>query len=462
MAFSEDFVWGAATASYQVEGTPAGENEDASVWDMLCRQPGRIWSGDTGFKACNHVEHLEEDVSLMKRIGLQGYRFSISWPRVIPAGTGAVSAAGLDFYDRLVDALLENGIQPWATLFHWDYPYDLFLRGGWLQRDSAEWFADYTRTVAERLADRVAAWMTLNEPQCFIGGHLSGVHAPGLKLGMREVLQAAHHALMAHGRAVQVLRAVAPGEVSVGAAPVGVVKIPASGGEADIAAARNAMFEITAAGLWNNTWFADPVVLGGYPADGMEVFADVLPRMQEGDLDVICQPLDFYGANIYNGQTVRAAPSGGWEAVPPPAGPPLTTMTWRMTPAALYWGPRFLQERYRLPIVITENGMANCDWVQLDGRVHDPQRIDFVTRYLRELRRACRDGVDVRGYFLWTLMDNFEWAHGYRQRFGLIHVDFADESRTIKDSGYWYRDVIASNGALLGEPCLPDDWSRSV
>jgi beta-glucosidase len=255
--------------------------------------------------------------------------------------------------------------------------------------------------------------------------------------------------LLAHGRAVQALRTDVKGRCLIGYAPVGVVKIPASAKAADVRAARRAMFSVQAGSYWNNTWWMDPVVLGRYPADGLKAYAPHLPKIEAGDLKTISAPVDFFGVNIYNGEYFRAGRDGKPAIVPNPPGHPLTAFHWPVTPDALYWGPKFFQERYRLPIYVTENGMANVDWVARDGRVHDPQRIDFTTRYLRELHRAIRDGVDVRGYFHWSIMDNFEWAEGFKQRFGLIHVDYKTQKRTPKDSAYWYRDVIATNGANL-------------
>ena len=450
MNFPDNFVWGAAAASYQIEGAAEGEGKGLSVWDMMCRQPGKVAGGDTGEIACDHYHRYEEDARLMGTLGLQAYRLSISWPRVLPDGVGRINARGLEFYDRLIDSLLENNVQPWVTLFHWDYPYTLHCRGGWLNRDSADWFAEYTRVVVDRLSDRVSRWMTQNEPQCYLGyGHQSGMHAPGLKLGFPEVLRATHHSLLAHGKAVQAIRAHARSDPKIGAAPVGIVKIPQTETPGDIQAARDLMFSIKAKDCWNNTWFADPMVFGRYPEDGLTLFREEMPAIKSGDMDTICQPLDFYGANIYNGQLIRA---GNDEApAPSPVGPALTSMEWKVTPSALYWGPRFLHERYQLPIVVTENGMANTDWVHVDGKVHDPQRIDFVTRHLREYRRAINDGVEAEGYFLWSIMDNFEWACGYEKRFGIVHIDYASGRRTPKDSAYWYRDVIRHNGGNLSE-----------
>jgi beta-glucosidase len=448
MSFPPDFVWGAAAASYQIEGGAYDDGKGLSVWDVRCKSPGKIWAGDSGEVACDHYHRFEEDARLMGEIGLQAYRLSISWPRVLPNGTGAVNEKGLAFYDRLIDALLQNGVQPWVTLFHWDYPQALFCRGGWLNRDSADWFAEYAHIIIDKLSDRVAHWITQNEPQCYLGfGHQTGEHAPGLELGFAEVLRAAHHSLLAHGKAVQVIRTRAKTPPLIGAAPVGIVKMPASNRPEDIAAARAATFAVSAKNCWSNTWFADPMIFGRYPDDGLKLFAKEMPEIRSGDMETINQPLDFYGINVYFGETVRAAGDGGYERVKSSNGPPLTTMGWEVTPEALYWGPRFIYERYKLPIVVTENGMANCDWIQLDGKVHDPQRIDFLSRYLRAYQRAVGDGVVAKGYFVWSVMDNFEWAHGYKQRFGLIYVDYATQKRVLKDSAYWYREVIASQGA---------------
>jgi beta-glucosidase len=448
MSFPSNFLWGVATASYQIEGTAHKAGGGLSVWDMFCRRPGTVWGGESGDVACDHYNRYKEDVALMKLLGIQGYRFSVSWPRVLPEGVGAVNEPGLAFYDKLVDELLAAGIVPYVTLFHWDYPYELYCRGGWLNRDSSDWFADYTRLVTDRLGDRVKHWMTLNEPQCFIGlGLQSGQHAPGDKLGLHEVLRAGHHALIAHGKAVQVLRARTKGPCQIGYAPVGCAKIPATESQADIEATRQAMFSVTAPNCWNNTWWMDPLFFGRYPEDGLKLFGGAAPQVRPGDLETMHQPLDFFGVNIYSGQTVRAGKDGKPEDVPDPTGLGRTSYQWPVTPRALYWGPRFFWERYRTPIIVTENGMANNDWVALDGKVHDPQRIDFLSRYIAELGRACDDGADVRGYFQWSLMDNFEWHEGYKLRFGLVYVDYPTQQRIPKDSVWWYREVIASNGA---------------
>ena len=450
MSFPTDFVWGAAAASYQIEGGATVDGKGPSVWDMMCRQPHKIWSGHTGEVACDHYHRDAEDIQLMAEIGLQAYRLSISWPRVLPEGVGAVNTKGLEFYDRLIDCLLAQNIQPWVTLFHWDFPYALYCRGGWLNRDSADWFADYVAVVVDKLSDRVCHWITLNEPQCFIGlGHQTGEHAPGLKLGFADILVASHHALLAHGKAVQVIRARSQRPPQIGLAQFCIPTMPATQDLQDIQVARQRMFAVTGQHCWNNTWFADPICLGQYPQDGIQVAQSEMLTIPAGDMATIAQPLDFFGVNIYYGHTVRAHNSTSAKIVSPIDGYPITTMDWEVTPDALYWGPKFLYERYQLPIVITENGMANGDWVHVDGQVHDPQRIDFLTRYLRAYGRAIADGVVAQGYFLWSIMDNFEWAYGYKQRFGLIHVDYPTQQRRLKDSAHWYQRLITSNGAIL-------------
>jgi beta-glucosidase len=443
--FGSSFVWGAATSAYQIEGAASRAGGGLSVWDTFCKRPGAIRDGSSGEIACDHVNRWRDDVALMRELGMRAYRFSISWPRVMPEGVGAVNAAGLDFYDRLVDALLAAGIEPWVTLFHWDYPEALHKRGGWLKDDSPEWFSAYATTVVKKLSDRVRHWMTFNEPEIFIIlGYQLALHAPGEKLSWSEILRISHHVLLAHGLATQAIRASSKQSCQVGCAAALQPAMPATDQPADIDAARRATFSGMAA------WLMEPMYLGAYPEAELKAWEKDVPKFPAGDLRTIRQPLDFFAANIYQAATVRAGAGGKIEQVPRAPGHPRTLMdVFDVVPGGLYWGPRFYYERYKLPIVITENGTSVPDWIALDSKVHDPQRIDFMQRYLRELARARTGGADVRGYFAWSLMDNFEWAEGYRQRFGLIYVDFATQRRTPKDSFYWYRDVIRSNGASL-------------
>lgn len=450
--FPAGFLWGASSSSYQIEGGSGASLRGESVWDTFCRKPGAVHGGHTGAVACDHFGQMESDVRLMQAMGLKAYRLSIAWPRVMPDGDGAVNSQGLDFYDRLIDLLLQHRIDPWVTLFHWDYPLALYRKGGWLNRDSARWFAEYTGHVVRRLSDRVSNWMTINEPQVFLQlGHGDGTHAPGVKLPLSEQLLAAHNVLRAHGMSVAAIRTHAKTPASVGWAPVGHVQFPANNAPGTIAAARAATFSITKRDLWNNTWFADPVCLGHYPEDGLREYGSDVPRFPEADMKTICQPIDFYGVNIYTGTPVVER-DGLAVAVDPVPGAARTAFNWTIEPQSLHWGPRFLHERYGLPVYITENGMSSHDWPDEQGRVLDTARVDYTRRYLRALQGAIEAGADIRGYFHWSILDNFEWAEGYKERFGLIYVDFATLKRTPKLSAHWYKEVIASNGLSLDHP----------
>lgn len=450
MGFKKDFVWGAATAAYQIEGGYKADGKGLNVWDVLSRKEGFVKDKHNGDVACDHYSNYKEDVKIMVELGIKSYRFSLSWARILPNGVGQINEAGLKFYDNLIDELIKYDITPYVTIFHWEYPYELYKKGGWLNPESSKWFEEYTKIVVDRYSDRVRHWITINEPQCFIGlGHSIGNHAPGLKLPMDQVLLAIHNSLLAHGRAVKVIRQYAKLEPIIGFAPVGSIKMPISLSEQDIESAREAMFSVEDMGIWSNSWYMDPVFLGKYPEEGLKVYEKYLPNITDEDMKIISQPIDFCGINIYKGDFVSKNSDGGFEHPISKAGYPETSMEWAVTPEALYWGPKFLYERYKKPILITENGLANNDWVSLDGKVHDPQRIDFLQRYLRQFQKASDEGVETMGYFQWSLMDNFEWAEGYHKRFGLIYVDYESQKRIIKDSGYWYKTVIESNGENL-------------
>ena len=453
MSFKKDFVWGAATAAYQVEGAAFEEGKGLNIWDIFCEQDGKIFGGHTGAVACDQYHRYKEDVQLMKQMGLKAYRFSIDWARIMPEGVGVVNQAGIDFYNHLIDELLANGIEPFLTLYHWELPYALHKKGGWLNEESVKWFGEYAKVIAENFSDRVKYYFTFNEPQCFISlGYMEGVHAPGLHYGAREYFMICHNVLRAHGTAVKVLREHAAQPIQIGYAPTGAFYFPESDKPEDIEVARKANFEApdTLDGCkWSVAWLSDPVMLGNYPEETVKKFAKYLPEITEEDMKLIHQPIDFYGQNIYNSLKVRAGQNGEMEIVKRYDGFPKTALDWPVTPECLYWLPKFFYERYKKPIYITENGMAGTDWVSLDGKVHDAPRIDFTHRYLKELQRAATDGVDVAGYFAWSLMDNFEWAKGYSERFGLIYVDYNTQKRTIKDSGYWYKEVIEANGENL-------------
>lgn len=449
MGFAKDFVWGAATSSYQIEGTGRDSGKGQNIWDVFTKEPGRVYEGHTGDIACDHYHRFREDVAYMKELGLKGYRFSIDWSRVLPEGTGKVNEKGIDFYNALIDELLEQGIEPYITLYHWELPYEIYKRGGWMNPEIVEWFGQYARLVAERFSDRVKYFFTLNEPQCFVGlGFLQGCHAPGVKAPLRDTFEMAHNALKAHGRAVQMLRAYGKQNVQIGYAPTSGMCYPEKETPKDIEAARKALFALPDDlfnWTWNVSWWSDPVILGKYPEEGMKKYEKYLPVITDEDMKLISQPIDFYGQNIYNGRCIRMGTDGRPEEVRRPAGFPKTATNWPVTPEALYWGPKFLYERYRKPIYITENGRACHDTVSQDGKVHDPNRIDFLARYLKNLKRAAEE-IDIRGYFQWSLMDNFEWDKGYAERFGIIYVDFETQERIWKDSAYWYRDLIRRNG----------------
>ena len=452
MGFSDNFVWGAATSAYQIEGGVKGAGKGMHIWDVYTKESGKVYGGHTGETACDHYHRFREDVRIMKEIGLKAYRFSIDWTRVLPEGTGRVNEEGIRFYSDLIDALIENNIEPYITLYHWELPYELYKKGGWMNRDIAEWFGEYAGLVAERFSDRVTHFFTLNEPQCFVGlGFLTGVHAPGLKCPVRDTFEMAHNALRAHGRAVQMLRQHAKQPLTIGYAPTSGIIYPASDRPEDIEAARKKYFsmpEDDSNWTWNVAWWSDPVLLGKYPEEGLKKYEKYLPKITEEDMRLISEPIDVYGQNIYNGRAFRMGADGNPEEVGRVPGAGKTAVNWPVTPECLYWGPKFLYERYKKPIYITENGMACHDVVSLDQRVHDPNRIDFLARYLHELKRAAEE-IDLRGYFQWSLMDNFEWEKGYAERFGIVYVDFETQERILKDSAYWYRDVIQTNGRDL-------------
>jgi beta-glucosidase len=447
-SFPSGFVWGVATAAYQVEGAVDEDGRGPSIWDAFTRQPGRVANGDTGDVACDHYHRWKDDLDLMRRLGVRAYRFSIAWPRVIPDGDGAVNRRGLDFYDRLVDGLLQRGIMPVPTLYHWDLPQALEERGGWTVRSTADAFAAYARAVADRLGDRIGTWITLNEPwvSAFIG-HATGAHAPGRR-DLRQALQAGHHLLLAHARAVPVLRAAGAGEAGI---TVNVTDVaPATDGEDDRRAAELADEQV-------NGWFIDPIRRGAYPTRMTEVYGEHLDGIvQAGDLEAIAAPIDFLGINYYfRTHVVAAAPRTAgddplgvlpYRSITPP-GLPRTAMGWPVEPDGLRDLLVRLSGRYPgMPIHVTENGSAWDDVVGPDGSVDDPERTAYLESHVRAVGQAIEAGADVRGYFAWSLMDNFEWAEGYTKRFGLVRVDYDTLRRTPKSSARRYSQIVAANG----------------
>jgi beta-glucosidase len=435
-----DFRWGAATAAYQIEGAVAEDGRSPSIWDTFCRVPGAIANGDTGDVACDHYHRWPEDIGLMRRLGLDSYRFSIAWPRVLPDGTGRANAAGLDFYDRLVDNLLDAGVTPFPTLYHWDLPQVLQDRGGWPARETAYAFAEFASVVGERLGDRVTDWFTVNEPLCSAWiGHLEGTMAPGIK-DLSLAIPASHHLLLGHGLATAALRAAAPGPVRIGAVLNLSPCDPAGDTDADVAAA------VRADGH-TNRWWLDPLYGRGYPADMVEVYG-IEPPVRDGDLETIAAPMDHFGLNYYFRQVVTDDPTGDPPFARSVSVPDwtLTAMGWEVYADGLEQLLVRLSDEYGVRrIYVTENGSAWPDEVEPDGNVEDKDRIAYLEQHLEACLRAARHGAPVAGYFAWSLMDNFEWAYGYDKRFGLVHVDYETQRRTIKASGYRYADIIRTH-----------------
>lgn len=454
MAFPSNFVWGAATAAYQIEGAWDEDGRTPSIWDDFSENPGATHNGDTGKVACDHYHRWGEDITLMKELGLPSYRFSVSWPRVIPGGRGAVNQKGIDFYSRLVDGLLAKGIDPWITLYHWDLPSSLQAAGGWTNPAISDAYAEYVSVVAAALGDRVKHWMTFNEPQCFIGlGLEAGCQAPGFRLPQRDIVKAVHNSLVAHGKGVDALRAVGGSSFTIGYVPTTQTMIPVTESAADVEAARRALFCHTPARplIWTISLVTDPVFRGEYEPSLLPVIERDLPPTWQRDLQQIARPIDFCGINLYSSRLIKADRDGNPVELKRDPGTPQTANKWYVDDDTLRWCPRMLWERYQKPIIIAENGMSGADWLCLDGKIHDGARIDYTRRSLLGLERAMADGAKIAGYFHWSLMDNFEWSEGYKERFGLVHVDFNTQKRTIKDSGYWYREVIKTNGAVLHE-----------
>ncbi|MEV0896817.1 GH1 family beta-glucosidase [Actinoplanes sp. NPDC049802] len=449
ITFPEGFIWGAATASYQIEGAVREDGRGTSIWDTFSRTPGKVFAGHTGDVACDHYHRYADDVALMADMGLASYRFSIAWPRIRPDGTGPVNVRGLDFYDRLTDELLGKGIAPVVTLYHWDLPQTLEDRGGWTNRETAEAYTEYAEIVHRRLGDRVATWTTLNEPWCSAYlGYASGLHAPGIQDPV-AALTAVHHLNLAHGMAARALRAAGAKSISITLNPSAVAPL-----DPDSAADRAAAHLID--GLANRI-FLDPMLKGHYPADVLAHISRLADPVwiRDGDEAIINAPIDMLGLNYYAPAYVSAAPGHPGPLDYPgshgikfraPVGP-VTDMNWQIEPAAL---TRLLTRLHRdypgVPLLITENGAAYPDGPTENGEVHDLRRIDYVDAHLRACHDALAAGVDLRGYFAWSLMDNFEWSEGYAKRFGMVHVDYTTQQRVLKDSAKWYREVIRRNG----------------
>ena len=455
--FDKNFLWGTASSSYQIEGAFTEDGKGLSIWDTFSNKPGNIAHDENGNKACDHYHRYREDISLMKNLGIQAYRFSISWSRIFPDGIVKDSdgnirynKAGLDFYDKIVNFCLENNIKPFITIYHWDLPQALEDKGGWLNRETAFVFADYAEFICKHFSDRVTNIATINEPQIISGlGYMLGLHAPGKKLDTVSVLSVIHHLALAHGLAVTKMRAVAKQPVKIGFSSTGGLCYPSKECDEDIDAARAECFNIVKGNMtFNHTIFCDMTCLGRYPdiagtelhlEPGLEKIGhyEELPFVKKGDIELIHQPIDYLGINVYNGHEINAA---GYINKKP--GSPRTALGWPVTPGVMNYGIRYMYERYNLPIYIFEDGLACNDIISLDGKVHDSNRIDFLTRYLTDLEKAYKAGVPILGYFHWSFTDNFEWHSGYDPRFGLIYVDYETQQRIPKDSAYWYSDLI--------------------
>jgi beta-glucosidase len=444
--FPKGFLWGAATAAHQIEGSPLADGAGPSIWTRFAHTPGMTLNGDNGDVACDHYRRWQDDVKLMRDLGLQAYRFSVSWSRILPEGTGRVNQAGLDFYSRLVDALLENGIEPLLTLYHWDLPAALDDKGGWLNRDCADWFAEYGRVLYRALDGRVKKWVTLNEPWVITdGGYLHGALAPGHR-SKYEAPIASHNLMRAHGAAVHAYRA--EGKHEIGLVVNIEPKYPASESPADQAATQRAH-------AYMNEQYLHPALLGRYPPELKEIFGDAWPDFDPEDFKLIVQPLDFVGINYYTRSVTQAN-----DSYPLKAGAvrqPLATYSetgWEVFPQGLTDLLLWFKNTYGdLPVYITENGAAFFDPpVAENGHVCDPLRINYLHKHLRAIHDAIEAGVDIRGYMVWSLLDNLEWSLGYSKRFGIVHVNYGTLERTPKDSARWYSDIIASHGGKLAEP----------
>ena len=442
MSFSKDFLWGAASAAYQVEGAYNEDGKGMGIWDAL--SAGHVKHGDNGNVACDHYHRYKEDVALMKQLGLKAYRFSVSWPRIMPE-EGCINEKGLEFYGNLVDELLAAGIMPMCTLFHWNLPMWIHEQGGWLCDKGSDYFAEYVKIVVEALSDRISVWMTLNEVSTFLGaGYMDGVHAPfeqckaGTPEAKERICALTKNILLAHGKAVRVIREQAILPPEIGIAMDGTLYMPWAETEEEIEKARTATFPEGVSCKAVN-WWLEPAVKG-------KLHPEMERIISTEELGQIHQPLDFMGYNCYKANNYDDD-FGLNPALYP--GIPRTAMDWAITPDALYWAVRFYHERYGLPIMITENGMANVDFVMSDGKIHDQQRIEYLKGYLKGLKRAVDEGYPVIGYLYWSILDNFEWAEGYDKRFGLIYVDYRTQGRTLKDSALWYAGVIQENGERL-------------
>lgn len=477
MTFPKNFIWGSATASYQIEGAVNEDGRQSTVWDEFSHWKGKVRHNANADIACDHYHRYEEDVELLSKLGIPNYRFSVAWSRVLSyesdykggAVKGTINQKGLDFYNRLIDALLEKGITPYLTMFHWDLPMELERKGGWRNRDIMYWASDYAELLVKTFGDRVSNFFTINEMPCVLGGYC-GWMAPGLIVSQKEKLNIVHNILLSHGMMTQAIRSSAKAGTKIGFSHCGYAPFPLTDSPSDIEAFKKAvvLYEESKSpdeksimhkgtGIFYGdalTYWCDPIYFGHYPEGAEDAFKNDMPVIKNGDMKIISTPIDFHAQNIYQGPQIAAPQNKEDEAqeftvVPFADGFPINAAHWPLTPRAMNYFVQYIYERYKTPIIISENGMSGTDAISSDGKCHDPLRIDFIKTYLTELNKAIKNGADVRGYFHWSLLDNFEWARGFEERFGLVHVDYTTQKRTPKDSAEFYKKVIETNGEVI-------------
>ena len=443
--FRKDFAWGVATAAPQIEGAGHEDGKGLSNWDIYPTINGKVYQNQSNADGCDHYHHLEEDIALLAKLGVNSYRFSFAWTRILPNGVGEINEKGLKFYDRLLDELEKYHIEPFATMFHWDFPYELVKKGGWTNKESPKWFLEYAKILVDRYKNRIKYWIPINEPACVMemgGVKLEGEHTP------KERLQNIHNILLAHGYAARYIK---ENGGLVGTAMCSSTYAPYDeNNPLDIEAAKKAMFDLSGTNFWKAAFWLDPICFGKYPDSYYSTNKkEDLPEITEEDMKIISTPIDFIGYNIYTGEPIKSDGNGGYVYMNYPVGNPKTCMDWDFAPRLMYWTPKIIYERYKTPIYITENGCAVTDIVSEDKKVHDGPRIEFLKQYLKNLKLAYEEGVDIRGYMLWSFIDNYEWFHGFSKRFGIVYIDYQSKERIEKDSFYFYQDVIKSNGGNL-------------
>jgi beta-glucosidase len=444
MAFKEDFAFGVATAAYQIEGAWNEDGKGPSHWDEFTHNNAVVFDGYNADIACDHYHRYKEDIALMHELGVNAYRFSVAWSRVLPNGIGEVNEKGVEFYNNLINEMLAKGITPYLTLYHFDLPYALKTKKGLLNEDFPKWFEEYALLIKNRFGDRVKHFITFNEPICMFGGGFNPqVHLPKeWGITTKEKFLAVHHMLLAHGKAVKVLKEIP--NAKVGISPNGVFAYPKDENNAqDIEVAKKEFFSLPKDNPFvSETLYADAIIFGKYPKECFTLYKNDMPLIKDGDMEIISEPIDFLAQNIYNGYPVSADKNGNAVKARLTQGSPKTAIGWDVTPEYMYFATKFLHERYNLPLIVSENGMANTDLLTLDKKVHDGARSEFILRHISALKKAVKDGVEIDGYFYWTFMDNFEWCHGFAQRFGIVYIDYQTLERIKKDSFYTYQQII--------------------